>query len=47
MKLLRSNKYRPKTASQALSINRGQSKSIIYDDNGRQYYMNRVKTSMN
>jgi len=40
-------KYRPKTASQSLSMSKGVSRSVFYDDNGRQFYLNRVKTSMN
>jgi hypothetical protein len=38
-------KYRPKTASHVASIN-GDQKSVIYCENGRQFYCSKVKMSL-
>jgi len=46
LKSIKVPKYRPKTASYSLTMNNNAPKSIIYDDNGRQFFLNRVKTSM-
>ncbi len=42
----RSTKYRPKTASLVLSASKGTPKSVVYDDNGRQFFRSRVRTSL-
>ena len=39
--------YRPKTASQAVSMSGSDQKSIVYRENGRQFYYSKTKFSMN